>query len=353
MNEILDKNTCYNFFLDEENLDRLTLDRFLKTSEIFEPNDYYGQASILKNYLGLPMSYSLKATFEHGVEFNDNFIWSAELEANLPTCIVLDERRLNFYKEKSNKLVFPIGFGFIYAIDLFKKLYGPLYTNKNKMGTIVFPAHSTHYIRTSFDFKGYAEYLEKLDERFKPIVICIYWKDYLSGHHVEFQKKGFKIITAGHMFDNLFMLRMVNICSQFKYANSNQIGTHVPISIKSGCLFFLTEEFIVNLEHNSEVPISNIPDSFMKKYLPLFNEKNILNYELQLSFADEYLGTKFKKSRFSLYLIFIISEIFDKLRVDFKNKGLNILPPFWRPNRIIPFKLRKLINFFKMKFFGY
>jgi hypothetical protein len=90
------------------------------------------------------------------------------------------------------------------------------------MGTIEFPAYSTHHIRASFDFKSYAEYLEKLDERFKPIVICIYWKDYLSGHHVEFQKKGFKIITAGHMFD-LFMLRIVNICSQFKYANSNQL----------------------------------------------------------------------------------------------------------------------------------
>ena len=34
MNVMLNKNTCYNFFLDEENLDKLTRDRFLKTSEI-------------------------------------------------------------------------------------------------------------------------------------------------------------------------------------------------------------------------------------------------------------------------------------------------------------------------------
>jgi hypothetical protein len=74
MKEILNPNSLYNFFLNEDNLEKLTLDRSLKIYEIFEPNDYYGQALVLKNYLKLPKFYSFKATLEHGIEFNEKLI---------------------------------------------------------------------------------------------------------------------------------------------------------------------------------------------------------------------------------------------------------------------------------------
>ncbi len=83
----------------------------------------------------------------------------------------------------------------------------------------------------------------------------------------------------------------------------------------------MTEEFDVSHEKYSEVPLDNIAESLLKKYATLFNKDSLLNYDFQLSFADEYLGSKFKKARISLYLILFISELCDKISFDFKNKG--------------------------------
>ena len=51
---------------------RLCCDRELSTSEIHESNDFYGQASVLKRYVGYPTSYALKAVLEHAPVVQDS-----------------------------------------------------------------------------------------------------------------------------------------------------------------------------------------------------------------------------------------------------------------------------------------
>jgi hypothetical protein len=343
--------TNYNFFLEEENIEKLTKDRIQKSNEIFDSNDYYGQASVFKKYLKIPEFYKLKVTLEHGIEFSDD-VWSSELQASVPVCAVLNEERAVLYKNKNIKTIIPIGFGFIYAIDIFNKLYGKKYNNSKKCGTVVFPSHSTHHIKSKFNFKKYSEYLDLLPDKFKPIIVCIYWKDYLNGHHIEFIKKGFKIVTAGHMYDKLFLFRLYNICRQFKYSTSNSIGSHVPISIKSGCSFFLSEDFELSHENPLNLELGTIPDYIKGFNDNLFSQSTVdSSSEIKLAYADKLLGLKFKKSRVELFIIILYAEFLDKFYFNFKEKGFRILPTFLRKDRIISSKIKKkILKIYKLIF---
>ena len=57
-----------------DNIYELSKDRPLKSTEIFQPNDFYGHASIIKRYVKLPENYQIKAAIEHGAGIGGN-IW--------------------------------------------------------------------------------------------------------------------------------------------------------------------------------------------------------------------------------------------------------------------------------------
>jgi hypothetical protein len=231
-------------------------------------------------------------------------------------------------------------------------LYGKKYNNSKKCGTVVFPSHSTHHIKSKFNFKKYSEYLDLLPDKFKPIIVCIYWKDYLNGHHIEFIKKGFKIVTAGHMYDKLFLFRLYNICRQFKYSTSNSIGSHAPISIKSGCTFFLSEDFELSHENDLAVDFVDIPDHIKKLYNKQFSyPPDDKPSETQMTYADKLLGVNFKKSRIELLIIILLAEFTDKFFFNFKERGFRILPTFLRKDRIITSKIKKkILKIYKLIF---
>ena len=82
--------SAYGF--DQDRPDKLCQDRELVTSEIHESNDFYGQASVLKRYAGLPLRYSLKAVLEHAPVVQDN-MWQHDRGARLPINFSCTEQR--------------------------------------------------------------------------------------------------------------------------------------------------------------------------------------------------------------------------------------------------------------------
>lgn len=110
-------------------------------------------------------------------------------------------------------------------------------------GTLVFLSHSTHHIETLADFDGLAANLQRMtqddavDERLKPFVAMVYWKDALLGRHAPFLERGIRCLTAGHMFDTQFIAQFYTILREFHCAAGDDIGTAAFLAAEMGLPF--------------------------------------------------------------------------------------------------------------------
>lgn len=336
------------FLLDQENLPSLCRDRPLATSEIHAPNDFYGQAAVLKKYAGLPDRYPLKAVLEHGLFFDD-WIWDVDRSARLPLFFSNSKFRSEIHRRETGKPSIPIGFGYLYAMASFNSITGGESDRAIREGTVVFPSHSTHHVKAVYDHEAYSGTLDALPERCKPVTVCIYWKDFLHGYHLPYEKKGFRIVTAGHIYDPDFLYRFYDICRHFKYSTSNNIGGHLFYSVKSGCSFFYTPSKEIRHEVHADVPVGGFTHMYRmvtERMLSLFSEPRESMDREQMEFVDQYIGTTHIKSREELRTLFEYAEKKDKawnkpvFPGNAKSSLVGALPPYWQRKLIyIPLHL--------------
>lgn len=227
----------WDFALGQDDRRALCRDRQQQTPETHAPNDYYGQATILKRYASLPPDKPLTFVLEHGLRF-DRGMGPIDRDALLETVGSPSARRAEILRTLTSKTVVPIGFGYLYAQDLVAREHGADPAPHERRGTLAFPAHSTHYIRARFDHESYADELVGLPADFQPVAICGYWKDILDGSLEAYARRGMPLLTCGHMFDHDFLLRLHDLCRRFRYATGNRIGTSVFAAAASGCRFF-------------------------------------------------------------------------------------------------------------------
>jgi hypothetical protein len=96
----------------------------------------------------------------------------------------------------SGKITFQAASPFLYIEDLLADQPGP-----TRQGTILFLSHSSHWTTAESDDAAIARFLEALPERFHPVTICVYWRDFNLQHHHEFANRGFRIVSAGHIYE--------------------------------------------------------------------------------------------------------------------------------------------------------
>jgi hypothetical protein len=170
----------------------------LRTAEIFRPNAYYGLDAVLKKYAGLPRNYALKAVVPHGISLARNqFVWDKERDVPLPMVFCYPPFRQQAYVEQTDKFILPSASPFLYVIELLKSHPQP-----QRQGTIFFPVHSIDRVTVQMDFERMAERLTLLEPEYQPVTVCVFWKDYLLGHHIPFQKRGMRVVSAGHRYLN-------------------------------------------------------------------------------------------------------------------------------------------------------
>jgi hypothetical protein len=317
-------------------LDDLCADREIETSEIFEGNAYYGIDHILKNYAGLPQGYALKGVWPHGLVFNQSHLWSAEVGARLPAAFCYPEYRAPAYHRQTNKRVILSASPFLYALDQIEQ------PDEERAGTLFFPAHSTHHLTAEMNFEVLADRLEELDETYKPVTVCIYWKDYLMGRHEIFAHRGFPIVSAGHMFDNSFLHRLARLLSRFQYAAGNHIGSHLFYAVKAGCRYFHIEGSEYQLDSDDEELLerdrSNHDPALEKEIRNTFLASKPRPHADQLRVADFFLGAKHKKSRAGLRADILKAELWDKTAIPRGNRQrlAHHLPTYWQRSLVSP-----------------
>ncbi len=301
------------FLYNQDDLQLICKDIELETTEIHTSNDFYGQAQILKEYTNYNKPF--KFVFEHSIMFH-NIIWEGDLYSEMPVAFVLSNYRKDVYKaSRGFKFIFNVGVGFLYA----KKVYDRRHTQINNIkrtGTIVFPSHSSHHIEAVFDIKSLAKKIKNLAPEFQPVTVCIYWKDYLLGKHRKYEELGIPVISAGHIYDKNFLISFYDMCKNFKYATSNDFGSHVFYSIFSGCSFFLLEQPEISYDNPNKDLLAVENEEYIKnkdifyKYFPC---NKVVSNKIQMDFVSKYATTKILSPN-KLKIILLFTEVIWFLR---------------------------------------
>jgi hypothetical protein len=216
-----------------EELALLAHDRELITPEIYTHNDFYGHASILKTYCGMPEKYPIKASIEHGMFFSE-FIYRTELELDFPVMMVMSRLRLPVLSRNTKKTLFVTGPMMQYADSVLSN--AAFQREKGRLGRtlLLFPSHSTHHVTSEFDIHLLCREIEKRAQGFQSVRVCLYWKDVLLGRAKPYQEHGFECTTAGHMYDKLFLPRLRSIIELADVTASNACGGQLGYCVGLG-----------------------------------------------------------------------------------------------------------------------
>lgn len=295
----------------------MSLDISLNTSEIHVWNDFYGGGKVLRNYNYLKPKSNFFVV-EHGINY-DRAIWNIDKNSIFKTTVMYSDFRKDVYKEKTKRYVFNIG-SLLNYIEL-KEDY-------EQKGSIYFLTHSTHEIDINLDLKKTVNVLNSLPCEIKPEYICVYWKDIQRNKHQIFIENGYKVVSAGHIYDDKFLYRLKEILLNFNLLITNEIGSHVFHAYNCGLKIYVPHELVLNFNSNKHVFSDFYLDLSERKYVTeSINDDTIINNyftsifsksdyfsEYLQSFFLSFFSPRFKISRFKLTLIHIFSYLIYKLK---------------------------------------
>lgn len=108
---------------------------------------------------------------------------------------------------------------------------------------LVFPSHSIEGVIYKYNTQDFINEIEKVSKDFDSVFVCMYWKDIQDGRYVEYEKKGYKIVTAGHRNDPNFLGRLKDIIDLSDMTMSNTVGTHVGYCVARNKPHYLFNQF--------------------------------------------------------------------------------------------------------------
>jgi hypothetical protein len=294
----------------QRDISALCADRQLFTSEIFPPNAYYGNDVAVKAYCGWPLDRPLKVIVPHGVTFDRKYLWDWERQARLPIVLAYPDYRLATYRTRTRKLVLRGTSPFVFLCRMMNPHVAP------RSGTLFFPAHSTHHVTVRTDHEAIADRLTSLDSRYHPVRVCVYWRDYLAGRHAPYAARGFEIVSAGHIYDPQFLVRLYHLLSMHRFASSHVRGTCIFQAVHAGCAYFHLDGFGVAHEADSLTGVvGGVNPTDAAAVLTAFPESNDVVTPQQQGIADSFLGSDNIPSAKAMYSILEAAERLDRFGV--------------------------------------
>lgn len=269
-------------------IENLCKERRLETNELYSHNDFYGHAKILKSYCGYPEKYPILGVIPHGIY--SRLVPEADLNFPLDYAFLTNEINLQEFENGGKKKPIVIGAPFLY---LDKKLsQNP--STKTKEGTIVFPAHSTHYGTRYYDIEGFCKFLGSLPGEYKPITICLGWRDVQLLRHKDYENYGFICESAGHMFDRNFHTRLHSLITKHRYTITNDLGTHCFISNHLGNPVYIIKSTVKTVNPLEWATKCNNSDNLeiFKEYERKASDLNFSNFGYQRKLSNYILGSQ-------------------------------------------------------------
>lgn len=278
--------------------------------DIHYPNVSYCHAHVIKKYAGFKDDYQIKAAIEHGIYFNSDFVEDIDIETDLPAIITLSQYRKKALQKKTDKKIFAIGPYIYYAKHYLTTR--ELAAEKKRLGKclLAFPTHSTLLVDVHYNVKEYCEVLKQLRKKFDSVRVCLYWKDINFGVDKIYKNYGFECVTAGHMFDPLFLPRLKSIIETATMTTSNAVGTQIGY-----CLFMNKPHYLYKQDFrvtgdkqqviNNDITILNEEVYALEKAFNKFNDKITKEQKKIVSY---YWGFDCIRSQSEIRTIFNIAE---------------------------------------------
>lgn len=256
--------------------------------EKVKDSNYYGYAAALKKYTGLK---SLPFSIEHGL-YIGSYIPKATYYKTIKSIITFSENRKNHLREGGIvKKIVTIGPYIHYAEPLldeqsFQKL-------KRELGKVllVFPSHSSLEELSKSDLQSFILELKHLSKGFDTVLICMYYIDILNDNGCKsYIDAGFKIVTAGNIFDVNFIRRLKSIISLADFTVANSIGTHLGYCIymeKPHYIYNQKVDYVSSKDSNVVVSSSRIRNT--NQLITLDQERDEINghfSEISLTISD-------------------------------------------------------------------
>jgi hypothetical protein len=216
--------------LDIFSFKEIAKDFKLYSSQAYPANDYYGNSEAIRKKFGI--TGEIKGVIEHGIYFGQN-IFVEEVDYS-PYSIIYTygsyrKDLLERYLKKKNlkKKVIEVGPYILYAEDYYDD--EKLNKLKEKQGKtlVVFPSHSIENRHSNYKIKDMINAIEEKKNNFDTVIVCMYWKDIVENKYLEYEKVGYKIVSAGHRSDPKFLSRLKTIIKLSDMTMSNQVGTHI------------------------------------------------------------------------------------------------------------------------------
>lgn len=284
------------------------------TPELHPPNDWYGHAKILKQFLSLPQNYQFKFILEHGIYLTEQ-VADADLETDLPTIITYCDYRAKILK-KYRQNVFSIGPFIHYANSFLSD--SDVKKEKARLGKsiLVFPSHSTAEINFDFNRKWFLKQVQKISKKFDTIRICLYWVDVLRDGYKFYQNLGYECVTAGHILDPLFLPRLKSLMMVSDLTIANDAST------TSGYSVYMSKPHIIFHQQakisGSRNEVSLVKDFWQSEpYIKVLEEFSKVSFKItprQRNLVNTYWGLDQIKTKKEL------KSIVEKTEKIFSNK---------------------------------
>ena len=204
-----------------------------RPDRVYTVNNKYGFGLCIKRFAGLSEQESLPGIVPHGVGTYGPLDESPqappqELLAKVPCVFASNSRCAEGFRNSGKKYVLPIGLASTYAYACLEQQV------INARGSLFFRSHSTQSIIGEINDKEAIEWLRSLPKKFHPIRISAFPFDLGRGAYKPYEDAGFKLVSAGTEYDQLFIWRHLHLIRGHRQILSTGMGTHIFHSIMCG-----------------------------------------------------------------------------------------------------------------------
>lgn len=274
----------------------------LKSFQKSESAECYGMGKIIRTMGFYPQNWPLYVATDHGPSQRD-IPTKLEFETEFPVMFYHSDRLVKEWKKQSSKRCFSFLAPFVFYRR--KKAISQLVSAK---GTLAFPCHSTELIDVRQDIEAYINDLKNLPEEYQPVEVCLYYQDVEKGLYKEFEKHGFEVHTAGHIYDAAFVDEFYELVRRFKFATSNHLGSYAFYCTEMEIPFFLYGESPLMDNKGDLNCLDGVYDPIktfcqFAKATEMFRERLSKVSELQIKFVNKELGIVGGASRLKLTLM--------------------------------------------------
>lgn len=245
------------------------------TQEYHLANGFYGISTILKEYAKIEQSKIIKVPIEHGINVHEDAINPYEIGLSIDKIITLSEYRKHIIEKLSNKKAIAIGPYIAYAKSYYEKEILTEMHKKNGRTLLIFPTHSTKTIDTCYDADTFLNQIRKIRKQFDTVLVCLYWKDIVRGIHKYYQKEGYNVVCAGHIYDVNFLKRLRSIFELTDAVIFNQTGTGLgyAMQLQKPCYIYYQE-----LKFYSKSSTAYLEQKYASEHYKLVKAFNIPNF---------------------------------------------------------------------------